>query len=105
MIGPEGFISMMTMPGLQIGLDSWGLRSTIVVPPLATTAWLGLVSTEWNDPSNWSNGVPGIFHQAVIMPGPFQPVILTDVMIMRINLSEGATVITAPGASLIVTGE
>jgi len=105
MMGPEGFISMTTMPGLQMGLDSWGLRSAVIEPLPQVVTWTGLSSSDWYDATNWSDGVvPGVYHEALIMPGPFQPVIISDVILRGITISEGASVMTAPGAMLILTG-
>ena len=92
------------MEGLMMELDAWGLRSRLNVLPPQTTSWTGLVSSNWMDPANWSNGVPGIFHEVVIMPGAFQPVIFTEVIIKSLVISEETNIILAPGGYLLVTG-
>ncbi len=105
LMGPYGLISILTMPGLQLGLDSWGLRSAVIEPLPQVVTWTGLSSTDWYDATNWADGfVPGMYHEALIMPGPFQPVIVSDVIVRSITISEGASVMTAPGAMLILTG-
>lgn len=37
---------------------------------LGQTTWLGSISTEWNNPSNWSNGLPGANNDATIPQSP-----------------------------------
>jgi hypothetical protein len=100
-----GMISMSTIGDLQIGIDSWGLRTAVTSPPPLISMWIGYASSEWNNPENWSNGVPGMHYEVTIMPGLFQPVITTDVIIKSMTIMEGAAVITAPEGYLILTGE
>jgi hypothetical protein len=103
--GTNGIISMVPQPGLQMEFDSWGFRSQLRELPPQNTVWTGNSSSNWTDPLNWSNGVPGIFHNVTIMPGLHQPFITSNVIIKSILISEGANVITAPGVSLMVTGQ
>ena len=102
--GPEGFCSMITTEGLWIELDSWGWRSRLNTLPPQSTIWTGLVSSNWLDPANWTDGVPGIFDHVQIMPGTFQPVVFTDVIIKSLTISEETNIILAPGGYLLVTG-
>ena len=38
--------------------------------------WLGLVSSDWNEPANWCGGVPTLTSDVIISPSaPYQPVI------------------------------
>jgi hypothetical protein len=99
-----GIIQMIPMNELQFAFDCWGFRSAYDPFAPLITAWLGGSSSDWNDPLNWSDGVPGINHEVTIMPGFYQPVINSDVIIKKLTIHEGAAVITAPGAYLIVTG-
>lgn len=103
-IGNTGTMSMLAGSGLRIALDSWGLKSAVVEPPLITTAWLGLLSSDWTNPGNWSGGVPGLFHNVVIGPGPFEPVINNEVVIKSLAILPEAVLITSDGGSLILTG-
>jgi hypothetical protein len=67
--------------------------------------WLGL-STDWNDPANWSAGVgPGICTRAVINPGvPNMPVITDpNASCGSLRINPGATVTVAPGVNLRIT--
>jgi hypothetical protein len=99
-----GIINMIPQGDLQIGLDCWGFRSAFDPYAPLITIWFGSSSSDWNDPLNWSSGIPGMNHEVTIMPGSYQPVINSDVIIKKMTIQEGAAVITAPGAYLIVTG-
>jgi len=100
----QGSISLVTSSDLEFSLDCWGLKSSVPTTALATT-WHGEYSTDWNNPLNWSDGVPGYNHTVIITPGEFQPFIESDIVIKRITVQEGANVITAPGAYMIVWGD
>lgn len=103
---PYGFIHFIPQGSTLISLDCWGFRTTLLHPPVFVSTWTGINSSDWNDPLNWADGmVPGMNHEVVIMPGPFQPVISFDVMIKKLAIMEGAAVITAPGAFLIISGK
>jgi hypothetical protein len=102
--GPQGIIHLVSTAGLQIEFDALGFRSRLHTLPPMITAWVGLISQDWADPANWTNGVPGIFHDVIITPGPFQPMIMTNVMIRSMTIMEEAGVSTAPGVNVIVTG-
>ncbi len=103
--GPEGFIQLISSAGLQIEFDAWGFRSRLHTLPPMPTDWVGLVSNDWTDPANWTNGVPGIFHDVTITPGPFQPLIMTDVMVRSMTIMEEAGINTAPGVNIRITGQ
>ena len=97
-----GHVVLSPDPSLQMCFDSFGMRSG--VPSTAhTTVWLGELSTDWNDPLNWSDGIPGPNSSVIISPDGFAPIITTDVMIKNVEIMEGATINTAPGATVILT--
>jgi hypothetical protein len=101
-----GTITMIPAGSLQMQLDSWGLRSVYGYPAPPTTMWLGVVSDSWNDPVNWSDGVPGPYHHAVIAPAElFNPRISTDVIVWTLTVMDGAMINTDPGTYVIVAGQ
>jgi hypothetical protein len=101
-----GTFSMIPTEILQLELDAWGLRSMYGYPDPPETTWLGLVSDNWNEPANWSDGVPGQYHHAIITAGElFTPRIVTDIYIWELTLLGGATINAAPGAYVIVAGQ
>jgi hypothetical protein len=102
--GPIGNMQMIPMDGLFIELDSWGFRTRLHDLPPQLTTWTGEFSSNWNDPANWSNGVPGIFHDVIIQPGPFQPLIEADIMVHSVTVSPGASINTSPGFQITVWG-
>jgi hypothetical protein len=101
--GINGNIIMVPMGDMLISLDSWGFRSNFVPPPLITV-WYGEVSSDWNDPLNWSDGVPGPNHAVIILATPNPPVIVSDVIVKSMSVSEGASIITTPGVIVTVIG-
>jgi hypothetical protein len=101
---PIGNMQMIPMDGLFIELDSWGFRTRLHDLPPQLTTWTGEFSSNWNDPANWSNGVPGIFHDVIIQPGPFQPLIEADIMIHSVTVAPGGSIETAPGFQITVWG-
>ncbi len=55
-----------TLPAHSNGLLTWDLPTD--------TQWEGDVSTDWNNASNWDNGVPDLVNEAIIGQGsPFNP--------------------------------
>jgi hypothetical protein len=69
------------------------------------TEWLGTISNEWGNPSNWSNGVPGTGHEAIITNGGFDPVISSVVTVYKVTVASGADFHVALDGDLIITGE
>lgn len=59
----------------------FGIMSAFAFAPLlhagaiTTTTWDGSSSTDWNDPTNWDNGVPDSTKDAIIVFATNQPVI------------------------------
>ena len=41
----------------------------------ANGRWLGTVSADWHNPSNWCGGVPDMTTEVVIAPAPFHPIV------------------------------
>jgi hypothetical protein len=68
-----------------------------------TTTWTGGVSTDWEDASNWDNGVPGSSDHAVINNATFDPVpnVAASVNDLTIN-AVGFLIVN--GQSLVING-
>ncbi|NNF35167.1 MAG: hypothetical protein HKN68_13725, partial [Saprospiraceae bacterium] len=58
----------------------------------AAKGWIGVVSTSWDDPQNWGEGViPAINAHVIIPPGtPFVPLVNMHTTIKSLTLMEGA---------------
>lgn len=69
--------------------------------------WTGATSTAWNVASNWNCGsVPGATTDVVIPAGmPRYPSVTSSLSCKSINIRPGATLTTAPGVILTVTGQ
>ncbi len=65
-----------------------------------TTVWTGLISNDWNDPGNWTAGVPGT-GSVISVPGGTNPTIYNG------NLAIGpfSEMLLEPGGSVSVTGD
>ncbi|MBL7962569.1 MAG: T9SS type A sorting domain-containing protein [Flavobacteriales bacterium] len=77
--------------------------STFQVPSVVTTNWIG-TTTLWNNPSNWSNGVPGKYRSAVINGGTANPNISTNAVVNGITIAAGRTLTIQAGRTLDVYG-
>ena len=76
-----------------------------------TTTWNGSVNSDWNNASNWSNGVPGPGYRVVITNFPNKPILNTSATVNSIQLGSyypgaGITYLTViSGGTLTVTNE
>jgi len=91
------------------GYDAYGYANVLddvtVGPPTGLiTTWYGDISSDWTDPDNWSDGVPGPGHTVIIENGTFDPIIDIDVTIDNITIEIGANVFVSPIGSLTLTG-
>jgi hypothetical protein len=65
--------------------------------------WIGVVSSQWDNASNWENGnVPGINTKAIIKPATFQPEVTTNALAAAIYVQEASTLKIMNNASLTV---
>lgn len=77
--------------------------TTIALP--LTTNWTGNVSTEWDNPGNWSNGVPGTITDVVIPAGrPRYPLVLINVNVHSLRLDPTTTVTISNGKNIVING-
>jgi hypothetical protein len=74
------------------GCDSVTILNLHIIP---STIWTGLATTNWFDPSNWSNGVPDANTDVVIPAGtPNMPTISIGTAVARnITIANGAILI------------
>lgn len=69
--------------------------------------WMGTVSTEWDNPANWScNTLPNANMDIYInASAPRYPLVSTNISLHSLNLQPGATFEVLPGVNIIITGE
>ncbi len=93
-----------TTPG---GFTAVAGGAVINWPAVASRAWIGSLSADWNDAGNWSPGiVPGALDAVTIFPSGFnQPTLSSASTIGSLTISSGATLTLPAGASLTVTGD
>jgi hypothetical protein len=67
------------------------------------TTWTGSASSEWDNPENWTEGIPHAAIDAVIPVQPFnQPVINCDAEVNQLIIESGSGLIISPLKSLTV---
>lgn len=73
-------------------------------PSSPTTTWTGLVSSAWDNPSNWTSGVPAGYHKATIPAGtPNSPSLnITDGAVYDLVINSGVSFSIAGTNSLTV---
>ena len=80
---------------------------TISFNQVLNCRWIGRISTDWNNPANWSCGVLPDATKSVMIPAgtPFSPAIKTnDVTVDRLWILPGATLTVNTGRRINVNG-
>ena len=74
----------------NLTVDSFG---QFTVLNRKAVGWIGVMSSDWDNPANWGNGVLPTTSSDVIIPRdtPFQPIVNTNTVIRSITLMEGAS--------------
>lgn len=68
--------------------------------------WTGSVSSEWDNPANWTSGVPGICSMVNISGSAIrQPHIGTEVECYYMTLGSGSEIVIDPDGALTVRGD
>ena len=67
--------------------------------------WLGTECIDWNNPANWSKGLPNDTSDVVILGCDLNPVISTHLDIKDLTIATDACLEVAPGGQLTVNGE
>jgi hypothetical protein len=86
--------------GEYFTIDDVGIE---LAPPPSTT-WTGALSTDWTNPANWTNGVPGSGYIVIIANGIHQAIISTTISIHSIIINDGSSIVIAPAGSLNLIG-
>jgi uncharacterized repeat protein (TIGR01451 family) len=120
----HGYISYRIKPKLPIGIGDIITNKAAIYfdynPPVITntsateikgtpanTSWTGAVSTAWENPMNWSNGLVPDINTIVIIPAgvPNFPEINSNAFCYRISVMPSATVLVKTGFKLKVTAK
>ncbi len=74
----------------NMSLDEFG---QFVIENSKAKGWIGVISTEWDNPLNWGEGVvPGSdAHVVIPKDAPFQPIVNINTSIKSITIMEGAS--------------
>ncbi len=73
--------------------------------PLSANTWTGNVNTDWNEPGNWTDGVPGVSHNVIIPNTLIKPVISVGGAVARsVRIQIGAILTIDPAGSLAIDG-
>ncbi len=80
---------------------AWSLDNKVDFTKLGGITWIGVSSTEWNNPGNWSNGqVPTLTDNITIPSGtPFPPVVATGITAncKTVQLNTGVSITVQTG--------
>jgi hypothetical protein len=88
----------------------WSNFKAALAPSSATNyTWVGTISTDWNDPSNWTpNGVPDATHGAIIpntYTTTYAPTLPASASCISLQLNTGSVLnAAASGGTLTLTG-
>jgi hypothetical protein len=74
--------------------------ATLVLNVMTTDEWLGTINSSWEEPLNWSCGVPGPASDVIINSGTV--ILHGDTIINSLTLSASATLTINPGVHLTV---
>lgn len=90
-----------TLTSLSINRD-WNHQAYLV----QTGSWIGVVSSQWEDPNNWfSTSVPNASTDVNIPTTPNNPVIRSNVEINSLSIESGASLTVMPDVGLKVFGD
>mgnify|MGYP003881124325 CR=1 FL=1 len=79
----------------------------ISITPSSAQTWLGGISSDWTDPTNWSTGsVPTAADNVTIPNRTFDPIIMngTDALALSVGVQGGAVLTIENGGSLTING-
>lgn len=68
------------------------------------TTWIGTISTDWTNASNWSSGIPSSNSDVTIGTGIYQPIIASNVSIKYLYIASGSSLNVSNGSTLTVSG-
>ena len=72
---------------------------------LPTTNWIGVVSSDWNNASNWDNGLPNANLNAVIPSVTTEPIINNaSILVGNLTIDAGSNLTVNAGKSLTISG-
>jgi len=70
----------------------------------ASTSWVGGVSSDWNDHTNWTDCVPGATSNVIIGIGTYPAIASSNVTVEDLTIQPGAALTVNPSFSLTVSG-
>jgi len=90
---------------LLVGTYGYGMWVTTLGIECAVNTWTGAISTQWENPANWSCGITPNENTQVIIPVTlYQPVINSNVTVKGITVYPYATVSVESGYNLTIKG-
>ncbi len=77
----------------------------VYIKGAATTTWDGSTDADWNTGSNWDNGVPGLYTNAIITTSGTAPIINNSATCNNLTINAGASLTINATKSLAVNGD
>jgi hypothetical protein len=82
--------------------EPYAVRGTVESP----SSWTGSVSSDWDDPANWTNGLPGLCSMVNISGAALrQPHISSEAECLYLTLGSGSGIVIDPEGALTVRGD
>jgi len=97
---PQGFLTPPPVRRLILLLPMLFLAMSSLI---SQTTWMG-IDTDWDNPSNWSAGVPGAAIDAIVPNVANDPIVNTAAVSKFVTVQSGAVLTIASGASLTIDG-
>ncbi len=69
------------------------------------TIWEGTVSSDSNDPNNWSNGLPSLTVNAIIPETPNNPTLSSNLQALNLNIHQNAVLNSTENYTLSLSGD
>jgi len=95
-----------TLSGYTYDINSWHVDDICIYGSCLVNTWTGAISTQWNDPDNWSCGILPNNQTTVAIPAglPRYPIVPAGITAYcyDVDLETGATLMVATGAVLNV---
>jgi hypothetical protein len=89
----DNWVSISNVSISQFPVAFGNLQNTLGSPNSPINEWIGVVSSDWSNPANWSNGIPEVPSDVIVPDAStvsFSPTLANSVEIHTITIQPGA---------------